>query len=503
MKEERDVTAERETLNAGSLLEDFLKTLKRLWYVVLIVTLLAGGAMYGWSKLRFVPQYRSQASFAVDTSTSSVMGDGSLVMEQIKESLPYVLTSEHMKNMVCSELKLDSFPASIEVSANEYANLFTLTVTAGDPNLSNEILQSLLDNFPRASVYVMGRVSLKTLDVSGVPTEPYNSRECIQNAERGAICGLALSVIFVFIRSLYSKTVCDPEDFKKNLNLTCIAAVPHIEFKKRRRSFDRHVHIHNEKVGFGFTESFRTMRIRTERECAKRGDRCIFVTSSISGEGKSTVASNIALALASKGRRVILLDCDFRNPSVVKTLGLDIGKRPGIADVLSGKAAVPEALMHMENWGLDIIPGTAGRSEPASLIGSGRLTRLLEHLKKVYDFVIVDTPPAAMLADAMAMAEAADCAVYIVKQDWARLEQITEGLDSLSVCGVRLLGAVLNDVKTSVSGYGRYGYGYGKYGKYGKYGVYGTYGSRTSEKDGEGETDDEADLTEAAKEDAE
>ena len=343
--------------------------------------------MYGWSKYRFVPQYRSQASFAVDTSTSSVMGDGSLVMEQIKESLPYVLTSEHMKNMVCSELKLDSFPASIEVSANEYANLFTLTVTAGDPNLSNEILQSLLDNFPRASVYVMGRVSLKTLDVSGVPTEPYNSRECIQNAERGAICGLALSVIFVFIRSLYSKTVCDPEDFKKNLNLTCIAAVPHIEFKKRRRSFDRHVHIHNEKVGFGFTESFRTMRIRTERECAKRGDRCIFVTSSISGEGKSTVASNIALALASKGRRVILLDCDFRNPSVVKTLGLDIGKRPGIADVLSGKAAVPEALMYMENWGLDVIPGTVGRSEPASLIGSGRLTKLLEHLKKVFGLV--------------------------------------------------------------------------------------------------------------------
>lgn len=494
MKEERNVSAERETLNAGSLLEDFVKTLKRLWYIILIVTLLAGGAVYGWSRYRFVPQYRSQASFAVDTSTSSVMGDGSLVMEQIKESLPYVLTSEHMKNLVCSELGLASFPATIEVSANEYANLFTLTVTADDPNMSNEILQSLLGNFPRASVYVMGRVSLKTLDVSGVPAEPYNSRECIQNAEKGAICGLIASVIFVFIRSLYSKTVCDPEDFKKNLNLTCIAAVPHIEFKKRRRSFDRHMHIHNEKVGFGFTESFRTMRIRIERECVKRGDRCIFVTSSISGEGKSTVSSNMALALASKGRKVILLDCDFRNPSVVKVLGIDTGKRPGIADVLSGKAAVPDALMHLENWGLDIIPGTVGRSEPASLIGSGRLTKLLKYLKTVYDFVIVDTPPAAMLADAMAMAEGADCAIYIVKQDWARLEQITEGLDSLSVCGVRLLGAVLNDVKTSVSGYGRYGYGYGKYGrygKYGKYGVYGTYGSDSSEKDGTADLADE------------
>ena len=125
MKEERNVSAERETLNAGSLLEDFVKTLKRLWYIILIVTLLAGGAVYGWSRYRFVPQYRSQASFAVDTSTSSVMGDGSLVMEQIKESLPYVLTSEHMKNLVCSELGLASFPATIEVSANEYANLFT------------------------------------------------------------------------------------------------------------------------------------------------------------------------------------------------------------------------------------------------------------------------------------------------------------------------------------------------------------------------------------------
>lgn len=487
-----------EIFGAGSVVSGFIKALRKLWYMILIATIVSAGVVYAVSKYRYVPMYRSQASFSVDTSSSALIGNGSLVMDQVKDTLPYVLTSEHMKNLVCDDLGLASFDADVQVSANEYANLFTMTVTAGDAGLCDAVLRSLLDNFPGASVYVMGSVTLQTLDISAVASEPYNGRQCYDNALRGGVFGLLFSVAAAFVYSLYAKTVCDPQDFKKNLNLECIAAVPHIEFKRRRRSFDRHMLIYNEKTGFGFSESFRTMRIRLERACRKTGAKCLFVTSSVAGEGKSTVAANIALSLAENGKKVVLADCDFRNPSVADTLGIDVSESGGIAEVLSGKARLGDTVMHISKWGLDVLPGSEDRLDPAKLLGSSKLAELLRWLKERYDYVIVDTPPAAMLADVLAMAESADGALYVVRQDSARLSQISEGLELLSLGGVRILGAVLNNVKGTPSGSGRYGYGYG-YGKYGKYGSkYGYYAAKNEYGDDSAASDDAAKSADSA-----
>ena len=246
-----------------------------------------------------------------------------------------------------------------------------------------------------------------------------------------------------------------------------------IVFKKRRKKFDKHIHIYNDKVGYGFLEAIRTIRTRVMREMNRVGGQVIMITSSVPGEGKSTIAANLALSLAERGKQVVLVDMDLRNPSIGKVLGMKGQTKIGMSDILKGKCAAEEAIQSLEEWGLDVIVGGNPQSDPAKLLSTKRLGEVVDGLEERYDYVVLDTPPAAMLSDASAVAGCADCALYVVKQDYARIERIAEGMDMLTISKLPIIGAILNGAERTFGGYGGY--------RYGRYSHYGVYGERVKE----------------------
>ena len=221
------------------------------------------------------------------------------------------------------------------------------------------------------------------------------------------------------------------------------------------------------------------------------------MTSAVPEEGKTTVAVNLALALAQKNHRVVLIDGDLRNPSVLQALNLP-KKKDGIVQVLRGQANLEDVLMEYRETGLKLLPGSGKISNPASLIRSEEMKNLMETLKEQSDFLIIDTPPSSVLSDAAMYEALVDGAVMVVRQDFASAQQVQRGMETLADADIPVIGYVLNYMEEGAMGYGysSYGkYGYGKYG-YRRYGYgYGKYGYSRYGYGRHAEDDDDADRS--------
>ena len=474
--------AEHEELNKIDIttyIENFLKTVKKFWLAMLIGTGLIAAAFYIYGWFKYVPMYESQATISVNTDASNLVSGGTIGKEQVKESFPYILQSQYMKNLVMDELELSYFPATVSLETKEIADFFVMKVVSADPQTSYDVLISILDNCPKASVYTLGKISLDVLDTSGVATNPINYLDKRSGLMSGLFVGAFLCCGLAFLYTLTNHTIQKDEDLKKYLSVSCLASLPQITFKKRRKKIDRHVHIYNDKVGFAFIETIRTLRTRVQRAMEKINAKVVLVTSSIPEEGKSTVASNLALSFAEKGANVILVDLDLRNPSINEVLGLSCKKKDGLADVLKGEKAIEENISYREDLGIYVLTAGEPQNNPMELVSGEILGEVIEWLREEFDYVILDTPPAAMLTDASAIAKHADCAVYVVKQDYARIERIVEGMEALTLAQLPILGVVLNGMEKVIGGYGSYRYG--KYGSYGNYGAYGHYAANSED----------------------
>ena len=218
--------------------------------------------------------------------------------------------------------------------------------------------------------------------------------------------------------------------------------------------------------------------IRTRLERQMEGKQVLMVTSSISGEGKSTVAANLAIAMARKGKQVVLVDCDLRNPTVSKIFDLK-EQYPGLVSILRGKSRLEDSLVpvtdHGNPIGLTLLPG--GEREPrlVEILSSENMEKVIKTLRGMADVVILDTPPSAMLVDAMMLVRHVDAIAYVVMSDFARRRYIFQGVEELNNTGAPIVGCILNGGHTRGGRYGYYGY-YSYRGKYG-YGSYG-YGAK-------------------------
>ena len=226
--------------------------------------------------------------------------------------------------------------------------------------------------------------------------------------------------------------------------------------------------------------------IRTRLERQLEGKQVLMVTSSISGEGKSTVAANLAISMALKGKRVILVDCDLRNPTTAKIFNLK-EKYPGLVSVLRGECRVEDTLYEVRKdgqpVGLTLLPGGERESRLVEILGSEAMSNLIARLRARADVVILDTPPSAVLVDAMMLVKYVDAVAYVVMSDFARRRYIFDGMEELSNSDAPIVGCILNGGRTRSGSYGYYGtkkYGYGYYGGYGSYGS-----KKTSKSNGE------------------
>ena len=193
---------------------------------------------------------------------------------------------------------------------------------------------------------------------------------------------------------------------------------------------------------FAVSESYKT--IRTNLLFLLSGvDSCktIMVSSPKAGDGKTTNAINIAIALSQLGKRVLLIDGDLRRPSIHKKLHLE--NASGLSGVLAGFAKVEDSIIQV-NGSFYVLPAGSIPPNPSEMLASAAMDKLLDELKFIYDFIVIDSPPLGLVSDPLIVAPKTEGIVLIVKEKITKHDDLNKVLDSVSLANIRVLGVVLN-----------------------------------------------------------
>ena len=450
---------------------------KKIWFVFILLPLLFGAVNFFRVSTSYTPTYLAESTVSI----SVVGNDGNATnnartAEQLGKIFPYILTSSAMKDIIADDLGMSYVPGTIRVTNVAGTNLLTIQVYGSDANLAYSVMQSVIKTYPEVSQHVVGRTTVEVIDDSGVPVDTSRGEILRGSITKGILIGLALSALILLFYMLTFRTVLNSRDIRRITNVEYLGTLPVYNQRKRRKSDANGINILRDNTQHDYLEAIRVIRTRLARKLKNK--KVFMVTSSLPGEGKSTVAVNLALSFAMQNKKVALVDCDLRNPSTLEVLNLK-GDYPGIAKYLAGECTLEDTLLSYENKGtkMTILPGTMERgADRPDLLRSRRMHKLIDRLRSENDLVVLDTPPSAMLADAEMVVKYADAAVYVVMCDYARSRYIQKGIRELKETGIDIKGIILNAGKeSSSSGYG-YGYGYG----YGSYGKSSYYGSKSS-----------------------
>lgn len=418
-------------------LHNFRRTLQHFFWVPIVLGLLLGGVSWLRAARSYAPVYQSSAVFSVSagfSSSTDILSHSTYLdsnaAAQLSATFPYVLQSDRMQLLLQQELGDQRVPVSLSASSVADAALFTLTATGSDPQAVYDTLLAAIEVYPAAATTILGDTQIQVIDQPVEPSAaPINANTALQTGIRREAPSLLLT---------------------------------------------------HAGTGSDFSEAMRNLSLKLQRITSKHGAKVVLITSTVPGEGKTTVASNLALALAAEGKRVILIDGDLRKQSLKPLFGIG-AHSDGLVEVLSGKAK-NFRLLPVPDSGLLLLSGDGTVAQPQRLLGSPRMGQILELLRQKLDYILIDTPPAGVLSDAAALAKYADGAIYIVRQDMANSVQIVNSVQSLSGA-VPLYGCVLNCTQagTTRSGY-RYGYRYGYQYGYSSYSHYSHYSSDSGDR---------------------
>ncbi len=458
---------ETEKIDLIRILENMWKGAKHYWYLMLALVLLFGGLFYVRSYRSYSPVYSANATFTITSDTSSLYSSTSYLntrtASQIVNTFPYILNSGILQKKIAEDLGKDSIPGTIRTETLGSTNMITIVVSSSDPQDAYDILQSVIKNYPEVAEPVIGEVSMNLLDMTDVPESVSNPPNYKKDVIKGMMLGAVLCVVMLLLYAFTRTTIHEENDFKKMLNVECICAIPQIIFKKRGKEFRKDISIHNQKISQTFLEAVRILRTRIEKDAKKNDLKVFLVTSAEAGEGKSTIAANIAMALAMRGSKVALVDCDLRNPSVRERLNMD-QEGAGLCEYLLEEKELSDILEWNETYQMYVLPGGQPIANASELMDSPRMEQLLENLKETVEYIILDTAPVGVLTDTAVLAKAADAALFVVKQDYANRASILDGIEQLAESRVYISGCILNGVQNAIGGYGYHNYHY--YGKY-------------------------------------
>lgn len=474
-----------EPIDLTALLGELWRIFTRMFWVPLVLAVLAGGLLGLRSWRSYTPMYRSEATFTVQLLSNQydITGVDSYydkaAAEQLANTFPYLLSSDLMQQLLQRELGVGWLNGSITAQSVANTNLFSVQVTSTSAQDAYDILNGVIAVYPQVANYVVGSTELTVLVPPAVASQPYNAFQPTRTIIKGAVLGFGVGVVFLLVLAMASKTIRTREDMKKWMNVPCLGTLPTVSFKRRTGKTGGTVTILNDRTGSAFQESIRSLRIRFLREAERQESKVFLVSSTVPGEGKTTVAVNLALTLGQNGARVILVDMDLRKPSVKKALGLTAPSK-GVPELLRGGEESPKAaLMELEGTRVRVLAGDKAVENPRRQLESRKLSGLIKALREEADYVVIDTPPNGLLGDSTALAGLADGILYVVRAGKAQVPHIMDSIQLLSSSRTPLMGCVLNGVKENGGGYG-YGYGYG----YGGYRGYERH-SRKSGRDGQ------------------
>ena len=454
------------TIDLTKVFENFLRGFKRMWKTVLLLVLIGMVALEMKEILFFNTTYTSEAVFVPSADIEDTYYYDSTQVSSTKANLVDTfnsnLTSKEMKNIVKDVLNVSKLPAKVSGTQIENTNLVVLKVTAKNAKDAYDVATAITNNCDALTKDAMQDVSITLLDKPTMPQKADASPNYLKAGLMGGLIGLGASALLLIVLAIFRRTVLDKNDVRETLGLDYVAKIPYVE---KNKTNNPGLLVNGSFIRGDFKHSFHNIRIKMEHDHRKNKNSVYMITSTVPNEGKTMVSINTAITLGQKGYKVCLVDLDMRNPSVEKTMRYANIHRTSLDFIKDEDVNLEQCIVHKDD--IDIIFGSDISVDGSTELSKPRLENLIEELREVYDFIILDVTPLYMMEDALLVAKYADSAVVVVKQDYAEAGDILDSVDELHDTLPHIVGVVINSYKKpfysqeSAGGYG-YGYGYGR-----------------------------------------
>lgn len=445
-------------------LRDYMRILRRNWMLIIataLAGLLAGGAASALAK----PTYTAETQLFV-----AIQSSGSVQELQQGNNFSQARVQSYVKTVSSPAVLQPAIDAlGLSVTAQELAskvqattelNTVLINITVTDfsavqaAGIAQAVANSLIlavDNLEKPQTGGTSPVKLSVIKPAIAPSAPSGPNTRV-NLLIAGILGLGLGLGGAMLRSTLDSRIRGEADLRRVTDAPVLGAISFDQDAVRKPLLTQR------ETQSPRAESFRQLRTNLQFANVSGHARTVLVTSSLPGEGKSTTATNLSIALAQTGQTVCLIDADLRRPMVNEYLGLD--RSAGLTTALLGEIDVNDLL---QPWGEDsLFVLTTGQipPNPSELLGSNEMRNLISRLEEAFDTVVIDAPPLLPVTDAAVLSQHVGGVVVVVGTQKVKHHDLEKSLDALRLVGAKVLGVVLN--RLPAKGPDSYSYGYYK-----------------------------------------
>ncbi|TQO23682.1 polysaccharide biosynthesis tyrosine autokinase [Paramicrobacterium agarici] len=451
-------------------LRDYIRILHKNWMLI-VACVLVGVAVAAAYSIMTAPKYQTTTQLYVsvqggDTAGSAVdLVQGTSFARQAVTSYVDVVDTAIVLDRVIDELGLDTTSGQLaqKVSAESPQNtvLINVSVTDTDPESAETIANKVGEVFADVVVNQLEKpegdapslVKIETIQPAPVPADPVSPNVKL-NIVLGLLLGLAVGIGIAVLRSVLDTRIHSQYDIEQVTDKPLLGGIA-FDNDAKKRPLVVHADPRNPRA-----ESFRSLRTNLQFVNIEKGPRSFVITSSIPGEGKSTTAANLAIALAETGAKVALIDGDLRLPRLSEYMGIE--GAVGLTDVLIGRADLVDVLQRWGRGQLFVLPSGRVPPNPSELLGSAAMETLLSTLTSTFDYVLIDAPPLLLVTDAAVVSKLTGGAIMVAASGRTKRQELANAVRTLEGIGSKLVGVVVTMLPTKGAdsyAYGQYSYG--------------------------------------------
>ena len=435
-----------------------LYMLKRCWLIILCAAV-GFGFMYMRS-LKIGDTYTASGTMYVYNANPNLINYGYTNASDLSSAVRLVDTYAQVvkSNRVLDAIVERMIPThpglttgriagSLSMGSVSETGVVRVNSRTSDPTLSADIVNTVLDVAPAEIKRVVGAGDIEIIDYASAPSRP-DARQDISRGMRGALMGAVAAAAVLALFFLLNQKIDDPKELTEQYTLPVLASVR----RRKGEEEDPGAFVLNDKSPMETIEAYAKLRMNLLYTLVGKESHSVAVVSAISGEGKSTIAANLAISLAMSGKKVLLVDADMRR-SCQQDLFYYDHHLAGLSEILAGMHSWKHCLVYTTYQNLQVLPTGHQPPNPSELLGSDAMRKLLREMEDTYDIVLLDAPPINIVSDPLALSDRVAGALFVVRQDFSDHREVRKALTASEMTGMNLLGFVFYGERLRQGGY--------------------------------------------------
>lgn len=443
--------------------------IKRLW-IMILCGVIGFAAMYFYTSMTVSDSFTAFGTMYVGNgnpaATNYQYASSSDLDTAVKLIDTYMVVVKSNKVLdVITERLASKYPqitpgfiaGTLSAGSVSGTSVLQIRSTTWDPQLSTDIVNAILDVAPDEIIRVVGAGNCEVIDYATTPMFP-NDRGLKRRGMLGALFCAALSGLALLIFFLLDQRVASAKELIESYTPPVLASIQREKVDERKEKRKQSSFLLTDKSPIEKVEGYSKLRMNMLYTLVGKEHHVVAITSPVSGEGKTTIAANLAVSCALGGKNVLIIDGDMRR-ACLRDIFLYDKDSSGLSDVLAGNIRWQQGILKTQHDTLHVLPAGHLPPNPAELLGSRQMKDLLAQLEQIYELIIMDMPPVNVVADPLAVSSIVAGCLFVTRQHYTDHRDLRKALIAAEMTGMDVLGFIFFGEELTTGG--RYGY-YGK-----------------------------------------